>query len=420
MIGGIVSGLGSIVGGIIGANSAKRENSKNRDFQLDMLLRQQNFALETNRMNIRHQNDVNQENFDWNRESNVRKRIEEAGYNPYLYKDGATGSAQAANLDTGTSSLPSPSIQSPASYLSAIPGNVLGALSQFKTIQSQDVANDKQQYDFAKQQANDGVVSADGTSAYTAQGVKDAAEASIAANNAKITQVDAAFKRLDEQFAMDAATDENGQPMLDNNGQPITNYRAEKQAHLDTIRQGLEKLKKDIIATESLAELHKIETKIKTYFHTNTQPEELEKIKAEYRKILSDIDTNKAYQDNLRAGAAASRAAAALSTENAATTRAMRPYDVRLTSWQGKLAKEGALASQMQNDAQRAKSAAERDFNNSGLGKFVNGWASPTINGLVAPIIGGASNAMVGYGALQHGLSAKASRGGKRAKIGFR
>lgn len=76
LISGVASVGSSFLGGLFGANEAK----KNRDFQLEMWNRQN----------------------EYNKPINWRARMEEAGFNPYNALDGGSGIGQSSNLPQGS------------------------------------------------------------------------------------------------------------------------------------------------------------------------------------------------------------------------------------------------------------------------------------------------------------------------------
>lgn len=111
---GLVSGAASLVGNVLGIRSSNSKNMQinkmNNDFN----------AAEAEKAR-RYQSEMWNKTNDWNSPKNVRKRLEEAGYNPYLGLDSSNvGTAQSA----GSSS--------PASAASPIQNNPM----QFDGIQN--------------------------------------------------------------------------------------------------------------------------------------------------------------------------------------------------------------------------------------------------------------------------------------------
>ena len=87
---GIATGIGSLVGNIFGTKSSNSQNMKinrmNNEFNAREAEKARQFQAEMwNKTN------------DWNSPKNIRKRLEEAGYNPYLGMDSSNvGTAQSA------------------------------------------------------------------------------------------------------------------------------------------------------------------------------------------------------------------------------------------------------------------------------------------------------------------------------------
>lgn len=111
---GLASGVGSLVGNIFGTKSSNSQNMKinkmNNEFN----------AAEAEKARL-YQTEMWNKTNEWNSPKNIRKRLEEAGYNPYLGMDSSSvGTAQ----NTGSSS--------PASAASPIQNNPL----QFDGIQN--------------------------------------------------------------------------------------------------------------------------------------------------------------------------------------------------------------------------------------------------------------------------------------------
>lgn len=111
---GIATGLGSLVGNILGTKSSNSQNMKINKMNNDFNAREAEKARQ-------YQTEMWNKTNEWNSPKNIRKRLEEAGYNPYLGMDSSNvGTAQSA----GSSS--------PASAASPIQNNPL----QFDGIQN--------------------------------------------------------------------------------------------------------------------------------------------------------------------------------------------------------------------------------------------------------------------------------------------
>ena len=111
---GIASGIGSLVGNIFGTKSSNSQNMKINKMNNDFNAREAEKARQ-------YQTEMWNKTNEWNSPKNVRKRLQEAGYNPYLGVDSSNfGTAQSV----GSSS--------PASAASPVQNNPL----QFDGIQN--------------------------------------------------------------------------------------------------------------------------------------------------------------------------------------------------------------------------------------------------------------------------------------------
>lgn len=111
---GIATGIGSLVGNIFGTKSSNSQNMKINKMNNDFNAREAEKARQ-------YQTEMWNKTNEWNSPKNIRKRLQEAGYNPYLGMDSSNvGTAQSA----GSSS--------PASAASPIQNNPL----QFDGIQN--------------------------------------------------------------------------------------------------------------------------------------------------------------------------------------------------------------------------------------------------------------------------------------------
>lgn len=111
---GIATGIGSLVGNIFGTRSSNSQNMKINKMNNEFNAREAEKARQ-------YQTEMWNKTNEWNSPKNIRKRLEEAGYNPYLGMDSSNvGTAQSA----GSSS--------PASAASPIQNNPM----QFDGIQN--------------------------------------------------------------------------------------------------------------------------------------------------------------------------------------------------------------------------------------------------------------------------------------------
>ena len=200
--GSIVSAGGSLIGGafnsIFGSASQRRENARNRAHQELMLQKQQDY------------NDkINAENREWTTESNVRSRIEQAGYNPYLYNGQA--SANAVNSNSAGSASPE---SAPATFNPSFGQALQNAGNSFAQSYNSFVNANRQQYDLNQQQIRDDYFN-------KAYGVSGGEQAAQTESNVKLA-LSQANKADAEALGTKLLNDSLGQQALDANGTPIT------------------------------------------------------------------------------------------------------------------------------------------------------------------------------------------------------
>lgn len=281
----LISGATSSLGSIINGMSQARENARARDFSREMFDKQVAYQNSINQQQMAYQDKVNQENRDWSNETAVRQRIEDAGYNPYLYNGQASassvGSANSANLGASVSPM-SPTANPAPQY-----GNAL--------ISFMDSYNNA--YDTLRKQKIDSVVD----NSYGGIGNKEKTDSNNATKlleiqtkveNEVLTSyiIDNATKRL-------IATDENGQPINDPlTGQPLTYSQAMMKAEYKEKVKGIEKIMKEIENISKNGELIDIDVLLKKYENEYLQPQQLEVLKSTVdelnsRKKLNDANT---------------------------------------------------------------------------------------------------------------------------------
>lgn len=97
---GLISGVGSAIGNIIGTKSSNSQNMKINQMNNEFNAREAEKARQ-------YQTEMWNKTNDWNSPKNVRKRLQEAGYNPYLGLDSSNvGTAQSAGSSSPASAAP--------------------------------------------------------------------------------------------------------------------------------------------------------------------------------------------------------------------------------------------------------------------------------------------------------------------------
>lgn len=97
---GIATGIGSLVGNIFGTKSSNSQNMKINKMNNEFNAREAEKARQ-------YQTEMWNKTNEWNSPKNIRKRLEEAGYNPYLGMDSSNvGTAQSAGSSSPASAAP--------------------------------------------------------------------------------------------------------------------------------------------------------------------------------------------------------------------------------------------------------------------------------------------------------------------------
>lgn len=97
---GLISGVGSAIGNIFGTKSSNSQNMKINQMNNEFNAREAEKARQ-------YQTEMWNKTNDWNSPKNVRKRLQEAGYNPYLGLDSSNvGTAQSAGSSSPASAAP--------------------------------------------------------------------------------------------------------------------------------------------------------------------------------------------------------------------------------------------------------------------------------------------------------------------------
>lgn len=97
---GLISGVGSAIGGIFSAKSSNSQNMKINRMNNEFNAREAEKARQ-------YQTEMWNKTNDWNSPKNIRKRLQEAGYNPYLGMDSSNvGTAQSAGSSSPASAAP--------------------------------------------------------------------------------------------------------------------------------------------------------------------------------------------------------------------------------------------------------------------------------------------------------------------------
>lgn len=277
----LVGAASSLFGGAVNSGNSwakqQRQNDWNVKVQDYFLKKQQDY------------NDkINQQNFDWQDESNVRARIEKAGYNPYLYNGQASAQSVAGNSAGGP-----PSENMPSGYDNSLGqgianmGNsfsqVLGAMQDYKN-KNQEFTRNYLADAYMNQQTggNGGVLGAMSLAQYKQAN-------SVANMNDSVKFHQDMMNKIDQMQYID----QNGVPQTNPDGTPMTLAQANALGISRGSMKSVEKLVKEISVLASQGKSIDLDNKIKEYNLDNGYYSEvLKNLKMQYRQLQSQIFLN--------------------------------------------------------------------------------------------------------------------------------
>lgn len=277
----LVGAASSLFGGAVNSGNSwakqQRQNDWNVKVQDYFLKKQQDY------------NDkINQQNFEWQDESNVRARIEKAGYNPYLYN----GQASAQSVASNSAGAP-PSENMPSGYDNSLGqgianmGNsfsqVLGAMQDYKN-KNQEFTRNSLADAYMNQETggNGGVLGAISLSQYK--------QANAVANmNDAVKFHQDMMNKIDQMQYID----QNGVPQTNPDGTPMTLAQANALGISRGSMKSVEKLVKEISVLASQGKSIDLDNKIKEYNLDNGYySEALKMLKTQIRQLQSQIFLN--------------------------------------------------------------------------------------------------------------------------------
>lgn len=294
MLGSLLSLGGSLFGGLFGASSAKKRQQQAIDNQWRMFNAQIAHQDKVNQQAMSFQREMNQENRDWNTESNVRQRIEDAGYNPYLYQNGAMSANTSSSTPlaqnvapTSPTELSEPFGEFANSALNVARG-VADILKTKQDVQKTAVDTATQDYLLNRQKTKDNY-QIGGAKLPQLETQQAFYEVERAANIAVQEQVNAKLASMRDSLFSSPAVDENDQPVTDETGRQLTMYEASGRAEFKSNMKQLDKLLTDISYVKTLSDLNKIKKQLDTYDLKFLKPAQLAQIYAGINEIGASI-----------------------------------------------------------------------------------------------------------------------------------
>lgn len=294
MLGTLLNLGGSLLGGLFGASSAKKRQQQAIENQWRMFNAQIEHQDTVNQQAMSFQREMNQENRDWNTESNVRQRIEDAGFNPYLYQNGAMSANTSSSTPlaqnvapTSPTELPEPYGEFANSALNVARG-VADILKTKQDVKKTAVDTAMQDYQLNRQKTKDTYVIG-GQTLPKSEAQQVYYEVEKAVNVAVQEQVNAHLATMRETLFSSPAVDENDQPVTDETGRQLTMYEASGRAEFKSNMKQLDKLLTDISNVKSLTDLNKIKKQLDTFDLKFLKPAQLAQIYATINEIGASI-----------------------------------------------------------------------------------------------------------------------------------
>lgn len=294
----ITAGAG-VLNGMVGAFGANKRQKRAIQNQWAMFEAQKQHQNEVNERAMAFQREMNQRNEEWNTESNVRERIEDAGYNPYLYQNGAMASnvnqstPLAQNVaPTSPVDLPDPFSEFAHSAIDSVKGiaDILLTKQNTRNIAADSARAEymlgRQKYKDSQKYAGYDLPTAEAQLTHTQ--LEDARQLMI-----KDT-VEANLAIMTENISKSLAFDENDQPITDESGRQLMLKEVSDRSLLKSNEKLLDKIKAEIRRVEEESDLTKVKKKLEKFNLDNIAPAQVKEVYATIDRIESEIIQKKA------------------------------------------------------------------------------------------------------------------------------
>lgn len=297
-----ISAGAGVLNGVFGAIGANKRQKRAIENQWNMFHAQVKHQNEVNERAMAFQREMNQRNEEWNTESNVRERIEDAGYNPYLYQNGA----MSANVNQSTPlaqnvapttpvDLPDPFTEFSQSAIDSVKGiaDILLTKQNTRNIAAnaanQEYMLGRQKYKDSQKYAGYDLPTAEAQLTHTQ--LEDARQLMI-----KDT-VEANLATMTENISKSLAFDENDQPITDESGRQLMLKEVSDRSLLKSNEKLLDKIKAEIRGINEESDLTKVKKKLEQFNLDNIAPAQVKEIYATIDRIQSEIIQKKAAAD---------------------------------------------------------------------------------------------------------------------------
>lgn len=304
-----VGGIGSAIGGLIGASATRKENQRNRDFEAQQAVLANNRNVENATTAYNRQVALIDKQNAYNDPTAERARVEAAGYNPFLYggNGGNSTSSVAVDQAPGSSAPSASSVGDPGQQISRGIGD---AGNSFASIYSNMQMAKKQQNEAKLADVNSQAMlqrlltkMPNGYSANLQDAYKDSQQASLAEKQANLTAWQTVQQQIQTDFDNAQAYDDSGQAITDADGNPVTNYAYTMMGNQKTIYTNLGKMNAEISNLVAQGKNIDIDTLIKKYDLSYLQPAQLRSIQANIANLNSQVEVNHAAAQNQQAQA---------------------------------------------------------------------------------------------------------------------
>lgn len=284
----------TLLGGFLNGMSSSRQQKRAIENQWNMFQAQIAHQDKVNQQAMAFQREMNRENMDWNNESNVRQRIEDAGYNPYLYNNGAMAANTSSSTPLAQNVAPTSPVVLPdalGSFTNTALDVARGVADILKTkqdVKKTAVDTAMQDYILYRQKAKDNY-DIGGAKLPQLETQQAFYEVERAANLAVQEQVNAQLATMRQALFSSPAVDENDQPVTDETGRQLTMYEASGRAEFKSNMKQLDKLLTDISYVKTESDLNKIKKKLDEYDLNFLKPAQLAQIYAGINEIGAKI-----------------------------------------------------------------------------------------------------------------------------------
>lgn len=299
-----ISAGAGLLNGIVGAHGAKKRQQRAIQNQWDMFHAQTKHQNEVNERAMAFQREMNQRNEEWNTESNVRERIEDAGYNPYLYQNGAmaanvNGSTPLAQNVAPTSpvDLPDPFSEFAHSAIDSVKGiaDILLTKQNTRNIAA-NAANEE--YMLGRQKYKDSKIYA-GNDLPTAEAYKTHTELEDLNQLMIKDTIETNLAQLRARMQESPAYDENSQPITDESGRQLMLGEVSERSLLKSNWKTFEKVQAVIRSIKEESDLTKVKKQLEKFNLDNIAPAQVQQIYKTIDDIQAGIEQKKAATDYL-------------------------------------------------------------------------------------------------------------------------